>query len=77
MRSICFFFVVLRYDKKIQKSNKSLNLTIPHPKMHKRNFVLLPLFEIAKKWVHPSKKTSIKDLINALDFEDLRIIKLI
>jgi len=37
----------------------------------------LPLFEIAKTWIHPLKKVSIKDLINALDAEDLRTIKLI
>jgi len=68
---------IIDYDKKIQKRTKSLNLTIPHPKMHKRNFVLLPLYEIAKTWIHPLKKVSIKDLINALDAEDLRSIKLI
>ena len=68
---------IIDYDKKIIKATKSQNLTIPHPKMHKRNFVLLPLFEIAKTWIHPLKKTSIKDLINALDAEDLRTIKLI
>ena len=68
---------IIDYDKKIQKSTKNQNLIIPHPKMHKRNFVLLPLFEIAKTWIHPSRKASIKDLINALDAEDLRTIKLI
>ena len=65
---------IIDYDKRIIKSAKSQNLTIPHPKMHKRNFVL---FEIAKTWIHPLKKASIKDLINALDDEDLRTIKLI
>ena len=68
---------IIDYDKKIVKVAKSQNLTIPHSKMHKRNFVLLPLFEIAKTWIHPLKKSSIKDLINALDVEDLRAIKLI
>jgi len=68
---------IIDYDKKIVKATKSQNLTIPHPKMHKRIFVLLPLFEIAKTWIHPLKKVSIKDLINALDAEDLRTIKLI
>ena len=68
---------IIDYDKRIIKSAKSQNLAIPHPKMHKRNFVLLPLFEIAKTWIHPLKKVSIKDLINALDDEDLRTIKLI
>ena len=61
----------------IVKGTKRQNLTIPHPEMHKRNFVLLPLFEIAKTWIHPLNKASIKDLINALDSEDLRTIKLI
>ena len=68
---------IIDYDKKIIKATKSQNLTIPHSKMHKRNFVLLPLFEIAKTWIHPVKKVSIKDLINALDADDLRTIKLI
>ena len=68
---------IIDYDKKIVKATKSQNLTIPHSKMHKRNFILLPLFEIAKTWIHPLKKVCIKDLINALDAEDLRTIKLI
>ena len=68
---------IIDYDKMIVKRTKRQNLTIPHPEMHKRNFVLLPLFEIAKTWTHPLKKASIKDLINALDTEDLRTIKLI
>ena len=68
---------IIDYDKMIVKGTKRENLTIPHPEMHKRNFVLLPLFEIAKTWIHPLKKASIKDLINALDTEDLRTIKLI
>ena len=68
---------IIDYDKMIVKGTKRQNLTIPHPEMHKRNFVLLPLFEIAKTWIHPLKKVSIKDLINALDPEDLTTIKLI
>jgi len=68
---------IIDYDKKIVKSTINQNLTIPHPKMHKRNFVLLPLFEIAKTWIHPIKKVSVRSLINALDFEDLKTIKLI
>ena len=29
------------------------NLKIPHPKCHMRNFVLYPIMEIDKKWIHP------------------------
>jgi 2-amino-4-hydroxy-6-hydroxymethyldihydropteridine diphosphokinase len=68
---------IVDYDNKIIKGYSNKNLTIPHPRMHKRNFVLLPLFEISKTWAHPLKKTSIINLINALDIEDLRTIKLI
>ena len=68
---------IIDYDKIILKSTRNENLYIPHPKMHKRNFVLLPLYEIAKTWIHPIKKAGIKDLINALDVDDLRTIKII
>ena len=53
--------------------NDKLNL--PHKMMHKRSFVLFPLFEIEKNWVHPIKKTNIKKLIFSLSNEDIRSIK--
>jgi len=65
---------IIDYDRKITKKE---NLIIPHPKMHKRNFVLLPLYEITKTWIHPIKKKTIKDLINSLKTKELRTIKLI
>ena len=43
--------------------------------MHKRNFVLFPLFEIEKGWFHPEKKVSIKNLIFSLSNDDIRSIK--
>ena len=58
-------------------NNKKLNkrLILPHPRMHKRNFVLLPLFEINKHWVHPTLKNHIKKLILLLNNRDIRSIK--
>jgi 2-amino-4-hydroxy-6-hydroxymethyldihydropteridine diphosphokinase len=38
------------------------NLSIPHPRMEKRNFVLVPLAEIAANSIHPILKKSIKQL---------------
>ena len=51
------------------------NLYLPHKMMHKRNFVLIPLFEIEKRWFHPIKKVHIKKLIFSLSNEDIRSIK--
>ena len=51
------------------------NLNLPHNLMHKRNFVLFPLFEIEKKWFHPIKKVTIKTLIFSLSNDDIRTIK--
>jgi 2-amino-4-hydroxy-6-hydroxymethyldihydropteridine diphosphokinase len=68
---------IIDYDEKIIKYTKNQSLILPHPRMHKRNFVLLPLFEISKTWIHPIKKTSIKELVNLLKTKDLKSIKFI
>jgi len=41
-------------------------LSVPHPRMHERAFVLLPLQEIAPDWIHPTLKHSIAYLVNQL-----------
>ena len=48
---------------------------LPHPRMHERNFVLFPLFEINKAWKHPIYKQSIKSLILSLSNRDITSIK--
>jgi 2-amino-4-hydroxy-6-hydroxymethyldihydropteridine diphosphokinase len=41
------------------------SLTIPHPKMHERKFVLVPLCEIAGEFVHPVLKKSMISLLKS------------
>ena len=65
---------IIDYDKKIVNINLN-KLIIPHPQMTKRNFVLLPLFEIDRSWKHPESKINIVNLINSLPIKDLRSIK--
>ena len=51
---------ILFYEKLIMKNDK---LTIPHPLLHKRNFVLIPLSEIAPDFIHPVFNKKIKEFI--------------
>jgi 2-amino-4-hydroxy-6-hydroxymethyldihydropteridine diphosphokinase len=41
-------------------------LILPHPEMHKRAFVLIPLLEVAPAWRHPVSGRSVKALLTQL-----------
>tara|TARA_B100000963_G_scaffold325284_1_gene311412 strand:+ start:3646 stop:4122 length:477 start_codon:yes stop_codon:yes gene_type:complete len=62
---------IIDYKKRRIKSK----IILPHPRLHKRNFVLLPLFELDKSWIHPVSKCHIKKLIFYLPNKDIRTIK--
>jgi len=62
---------IIDYNKKIEKNS----VILPHPRMHSRNFVLFPLFEINRNWVHPITKLHIKSLILSLSNRDITSIK--
>lgn len=53
------------------------NIIVPHSRIHKRNFVLIPLFEINKNWIHPKYKIHIKTYISLLKNDHLTGIKII
>jgi 2-amino-4-hydroxy-6-hydroxymethyldihydropteridine diphosphokinase len=38
-------------------------LTVPHPSLHERRFVLVPMNEIAPGWKHPVLGTTMKELL--------------
>lgn len=63
---------ILFYDNK--RINKK-NITIPHPRLHNRNFVVIPFCEINPHFVHPVLKKTMADLCNEVN-ETQKIIKI-
>jgi 2-amino-4-hydroxy-6-hydroxymethyldihydropteridine diphosphokinase len=55
--------ILLYGDMIVEKDN----LTIPHPRMHERVFVLKPLNEIAPQAVHPVLHKKVESLYNDLN----------
>ena len=54
---------IIFYDNEIIKTK---TLEIPHPRMHLRDFVLIPLNEICPNFVHPVLKKDIARLLSEL-----------
>ena len=54
---------LIDFDAKIEDSEA---ITIPHPRMHHRAFVLLPLSDIAPDWQHPIYNKSLSQLISEM-----------
>jgi len=55
---------ILFYDDLVIQEE---DLAIPHPRLHDRGFVLVPLVEIAPDLIHPVLKISVKKLLDRLE----------
>jgi len=51
---------ILLLDDRVVDSER---LTIPHPRMHERKFVLVPLTQIAPELLHPRLHKSVEELL--------------
>ena len=59
---------ILFYDDLVLESPA---LVIPHPHVHERGFVLLPLLDIAPDLVHPVKQRSVRDMLAGCDLQGI------
>ncbi len=62
---------ILYYDDIIISDE---DLILPHPRLHKRRFALMPLCDIAADFIHPVFKRSNRELLN--ECEDTSEVKL-
>lgn len=54
-----------------QRESTPEQLILPHPRMHERGFVLVPLADVAPDWVHPVTRLSVVQMRDALSPGDL------
>ena len=50
-------------------------LILPHPRLHQRAFVLVPLADVAPDWVHPVLGRSVRQMLAALDPAEIAEIR--
>ena len=51
------------------------HLIVPHPRLHERRFVLIPLLEIDPAWVHPASGEPGRRLLEAIPAEGQDVVK--
>lgn len=50
-------------------------LILPHPRLHQRAFVLVPMADVAPDWVHPLLRQSVRQMLAALDPAEIAAIR--
>ena len=63
---------ILFYDDRVIRT---AGLEVPHPRMHKRRFVLQPICDIEPHILHPILKTTVEHLLEQLD-DDAQSVEL-
>lgn len=52
---------LIAYDDQIIPEGP--DIIVPHPRMHERAFVLMPMSDITKDWIHPQRGTNLGSML--------------
>lgn len=63
---------ILLYDDLVLNSPR---LTIPHPRLSERGFVLIPLAELAPDLIHPVTRKTIQQLLSTIDTTGVKVFQ--
>ena len=66
-KSVYLYWHDLKQENQIHEVPS--DLILPHPRMHERAFVLIPLLDIAPNWIHPVLMKNTNQLCDNLDYE--------
>ena len=61
---------ILLYDDRVLNTP---SLAIPHPKLHERGFVLMPLNDIAPDLLHPTLKKAVHEMLRVSDTNGIQV----
>lgn len=61
----------------LMKSRAPEELILPHPRLHERAFVLVPLNDVAPAWRHPVLKQSVAEMLAALPTAETAQVKVL
>jgi 2-amino-4-hydroxy-6-hydroxymethyldihydropteridine diphosphokinase len=63
---------IILYDDRIIESER---LVVPHPRMHKRRFVLKPICDIDPEIIHPVLKQEMQILLKSLGKKEQKVLE--
>ncbi len=68
-KSVYLYWHELEQENQIHEAPS--NLILPHPRMHERAFVLIPLLDIAPSWTHPVLMKNTSQLCDNLNNQEI------
>ena len=63
---------LIDFSSKILRNKE---IVVPHPRAHQRRFVMEPIAELDKNWVHPILKINVNKILKKLENQNIKIFK--